>query len=201
MVQESWLKLTINWSVANTSRCWRTVSYQIWMKVRFFSKLNPHTTQQRLVDEGFVRRAQPQRIAFHTSKDGKGFVRISFKKPWSNYSRYAKCTATYHYHHHNHHVVPLAQISLILSRHFSLSFIASGRSPGLHPVSSHSKLRILIGLFEGVENFCKAISWMASHLPLSFRTPTTIRYANDSHWVSVSSIKSTMGNIHLYIGK
>ena len=34
--------------------------------------------------------------------------------------------------------MPLAQISLALSRHFSLSFIASGRSSGLHPVSSHS---------------------------------------------------------------
>ena len=34
--------------------------------------------------------------------------------------------------------MPLARISLILSRHFSLSFIASGRSSGLHPVSSHS---------------------------------------------------------------
>ena len=38
----------------------------------------------------------------------------------------------------HHHVVPLARISLTLSRHFSLSFIASGRSSGLHPVSSHS---------------------------------------------------------------
>ena len=35
----------------------------------------------------------------------------------------------------NHHVVPLTRISLTL---FSLSFIASGRSSGLHPVSSHS---------------------------------------------------------------
>ena len=41
-----------------------------------------------------------------------------------------------HYHHHD--VMPLARISLTLSRHFSLSFIASGRSSGLHPVSSHS---------------------------------------------------------------
>ena len=41
-------------------------------------------------------------------------------------------------HHHHHHVVPLAWISLTLSRYFSLSFIASGRSSGLHPVSSHS---------------------------------------------------------------
>ena len=42
------------------------------------------------------------------------------------------------HHHHHHHVVPLAWISLNLSRHFSLSFIVSGRSSGLHPVSSHS---------------------------------------------------------------
>ena len=40
--------------------------------------------------------------------------------------------------HHHHHVVPQAQISLTLSRHFSLSIIASGRSSGLHPVSLHS---------------------------------------------------------------
>ena len=41
-------------------------------------------------------------------------------------------------YHHHHHVVPLARISLTLPRHFSLSFIASCRSSGLHPVSSHS---------------------------------------------------------------
>ena len=39
---------------------------------------------------------------------------------------------------HHHHVVPPARISLTLSRHFSLSFIASGRSSGLHLVSSQS---------------------------------------------------------------
>ena len=44
----------------------------------------------------------------------------------------------YIYHHNHHHVAPPARISLTLSRHFSLSFIASGRSSGLHPVSSHS---------------------------------------------------------------
>ena len=41
-------------------------------------------------------------------------------------------------HQHHHHVLPLARISPTLSRHFSLSFIASGRSSGLHPVSSRS---------------------------------------------------------------
>ena len=40
--------------------------------------------------------------------------------------------------HHHHHVMLVARISLTLSRPFSLSFIASGRSSGLHPVSSHS---------------------------------------------------------------
>ena len=42
------------------------------------------------------------------------------------------------HHHHHHHVVQLARISLTLSRRFSLSFIASDRPSGLHPVSSHS---------------------------------------------------------------
>ena len=41
-------------------------------------------------------------------------------------------------YHHHYHVVPHARISLTLTYHFSLSFIASGRSSGLHPVSSHS---------------------------------------------------------------
>ena len=35
-------------------------------------------------------------------------------------------------------ISPVAQISLTISCHFSLSFIASGWSSGLHPVSSHS---------------------------------------------------------------
>ena len=54
------------------------------------------------------------------------------------------CVCVYKYiymhmhHHHHHHVVLLARISLTLSRHFSLSFIAFGRSSGLHSVSSHS---------------------------------------------------------------
>ena len=42
------------------------------------------------------------------------------------------------FHHHHHHDVRLARISLTLSLHVSLSFIAFGRSSALHPVSSHS---------------------------------------------------------------
>ena len=42
------------------------------------------------------------------------------------------------FNHQHHHVVLVARISLTLSRHFSLSFIAFGRSSELHLVSSHS---------------------------------------------------------------
>ena len=49
------------------------------------------------------------------------------------------------YHHllilenvNHHHIVPPERISLTLSCHFSLSFIASGSSSGLHPISSQS---------------------------------------------------------------
>ena len=61
--------------------------------------------------------------------------RLPYSTTWT-----ASLTWYHHHHHHHHHhrVVPLARISLTLSRHFSLSFIASGRSSGLHPVSSHS---------------------------------------------------------------
>ena len=49
---------------------------------------------------------------------------------WNN--KYWKCI------HHHHHVALVARISLTLSRHSSLSFIALGRFSGQHPVSSHS---------------------------------------------------------------
>ena len=42
------------------------------------------------------------------------------------------------HNHHHHHIVLAARISLTLSRHSSLSFIALGRSSGQQPVSSHS---------------------------------------------------------------
>ena len=58
-------------------------------------------------------------------------VVVNIKKATQSYIHIVK-----HYHHH--HVVRLAWISQTLSLHVSLSFIASGRSSGSHPVSSHS---------------------------------------------------------------
>ena len=68
---------------------------------------------------------------------GVGTCLLKSRNPALYPLRHRKYPSNYHHHHHHHHV-PLAQISLTLSRHFSLSFIASGRSSGLHPVSSHS---------------------------------------------------------------
>ena len=50
------------------------------------------------------------------------------------------------HNHHHHHVVLVAWISLTLSRHSSLSFIALGRSSGQHPVSSHECMFVLVVL-------------------------------------------------------
>ena len=49
-----------------------------------------------------------------------------------------RISTQFKYHHHHHHVLPPARISLTLSRHFYLSFIASDWSSRLQPVSSHS---------------------------------------------------------------
>ena len=56
-------------------------------------------------------------------------------------------------------VVPPARISLTLSRHPSLSFIASGRSQGLHPVSSHMQVRAGRPAFA---RSCEGVHWSTS---------------------------------------
>ena len=81
--------------------------------------------------------------------------------------------------YHHHHVVPPAGISLTLSRHFSLSFIASGRTSGLHLVSSHSCcMYVLAGrpalarLYVGVH---RSTSLMSSPLLLQQRHACLVR--------------------------
>ena len=75
-------------------------------------------------------------VAYHRSSFGCSYTFVwTCLCPCSKYC--GNVCILKHYHHH-HHVVSLARISLTLSRHFSLSFIASGRSSGQHSVSSHS---------------------------------------------------------------
>ena len=57
---------------------------------------------------------------------------------WKHLINYILIKKFFENHHHHHHVALVARISLTLSRHSSLSFIALGRSSGQHPVSSHS---------------------------------------------------------------
>ena len=54
-------------------------------------------------------------------------ITVSLKESWR-----------YHHHHHHHRVVPSARLSMTLSRHPSLSSIASVRSSRLHPVSAQN---------------------------------------------------------------
>ena len=61
--------------------------------------------------------------------------------PWIN-SHYFLPVGLLHSSYHL--VMPSARISLTLSRHPSLLFIASGRSPGLHPLSSQSCWMLLL---------------------------------------------------------
>ena len=67
------------------------------------------------------------------------YIKVNRLYPRKRVANALNCSiiVSLNYHHH-HHVVLVARISLTLSRHFSLSVIASGRSSGLHPVSSHS---------------------------------------------------------------
>ena len=82
----------------------------------------------------------------------------------SNYSFRKKVTyklftyKLYIYHRH-HNIVPPARISLTLSRHFSISFIASGRSSGLHPVSSQSCCMYVRAGRPAFARPCEGVHW------------------------------------------
>ena len=65
-------------------------------------------------------------------------VCVSVVYPENKQEKANKTVVSLDENHHHHHVLPPVWISQTLSRHFSLSFIASGRSSGLHPVSSQS---------------------------------------------------------------
>ena len=95
--------------------CWiscRTTRYCIWLNIQILAKPGPRKKLEYLQSMKYQKKYVMDKIL--------------------------ECILYILLHHHHHHVVPLARISLTLSRHFSLSFIASGRSSGLHPVSSHS---------------------------------------------------------------
>ena len=95
--------------------------------------------------------------------------------------------------HHHHHVVPLARISLTLSRHFSLSFIASGRSSELHPVSSHSCCMY-------VRADCPAFAWPYAgvHRSTSLMSSSLLLQQSPACLVRLTWIVFVMGGKWLY---
>ena len=82
---------------------------------------------------------------------------------------------TYKSYHHHHHVVPLAQISLTLSRQFSPSFIASDWSSGLHPVSSHSCYMYILAFVRPYVGVHRSTSLMSSSLLLQLCPACLVR--------------------------
>ena len=149
-LMKSWAWWTGWWPVV-TSKTWiknvttilvNTVSYTVVLTLPIQSKLSDTEICNKVVNGQVVR----QILSIQGLAQGLGFrksckisliatwaVVDSLNQPLLNLQHSYKQSS-----HHHHHVVPPAWISLTISRHFSLSFIASGRSSGLHPVSSHS---------------------------------------------------------------
>ena len=92
---------------------------------------------------------------------------------------YYSCFYTIHHHHHYHHVTPSAWISLTLSRHLSLSSIASGRSSELYPISTESCCMLVwagrLAFAQPCEGFHKSSSLMSSSLLLQLCPACLVR--------------------------
>ena len=105
----------------------------------------------------------------------------------------------HHHHHHHHHIVPPARISLTLSRHFSLTFIAPGRSSGLYPVSSQICFYVCLSW---PSCFCLAICGERppQHFSVvaiekgAFGSPSTTVANNNNNGVMVIVIENGHGN-------
>ena len=132
-------------------------------------------------------RSRPLRTRkYHHSRETR-FSRWSITSKVSCFGKQKKSVNVYHHHH----VMPPARISQTLSRHFSISFIAYGRSSGLHPVSSHSWcMYVRVGrpafawLYSGVH---RSTSLMSSSLllqqcPASLVRLTGIVFVMGSRW-------------------
>ena len=94
------------------------------------------------------------------------------------------------YHHRD---VPRARISLTLSRHFSLSFIASGRSSGLHPIPSHS---CCMYVRAGCPAFAKP--YVGVHRSTSLMSPSLLLQQCPAYLVHLTWIVFVMGGRWLY---
>ena len=81
---------------------------------------------------------------------------------------------------YHHHIALVARISLTLSCHSSLSFIALGRSSGQHPVSSHS---CWMYVRAGHPAFARPCVWGGVH------KSTSLWLSNMNSWNHISKVK------------
>ena len=96
--------------------------------------------------------------------------------------------------HHHHDVVLVARISLTLSRHFSLSFIASGRSSGQHPVSSHSCWMYVRAGRPAFARPCVGVHKSTSHISNGYRRRNWTRRHEFKSWTDcISHSTNTLG--------
>ena len=116
-------------------------------------------------------------------------IRYGSRVKWSNPGKGITPSPTpWCSHHHHHHVVPPAQISLTLSRHFSLSFMASGRSSGLHPVSSQ---RCCMYVWAGRPAFVR--SYVGVHRSTSLMSSSLLLQLCPACLVRLTIEKGTLG--------
>ena len=94
---------------------------------------------------------------------------------------------------HHHIIVPPSRIFLTLSRHFSLSIIASGRHSGLHPVSSQSCF-----MYVRAGNPAVALPYAGVHRSTSLMSSSLLLQQCTACLVRLTCIVFVMGGMWLY---
>ena len=124
----------ISCTLSNTNKSHTVIRYQVFLS----NTNNLHTIlwYQVFLQEKHAKSelSTGKRSAFEETKSQIRTVNLKTRTVIQEHLKLAQVLIV----RSHHHAMPLARTSLTLSRHFSLSFIASGRSSGLHPVSSHS---------------------------------------------------------------
>ena len=107
----------------------------------------------------------------------KSILKIFLFHIWSILKLMNPLTISRVLYHHHHHIVLVARISLTLSRHSSLSFIALGRSSGKHPVSSHSCWMYVRAGRPAFARPCVGV-----HKSTSLMSSSLLLYIYSTHW-------------------
>ena len=131
------------------------------------------------VDRLYVSRKEGRRV-FFSIEDGV-YIKKSAEEDWSQPPETIP-------HHHHHHVMPPARISLTLSRHFSLSFITSGRSSAQHHISSRSCCMYIRAGRPAFARSCEGV-----HMSISLMSSSLLLQQSPACLVCLTRIVFVMG--------